>query len=46
MQRVWSILFGVFPVWFGIFCLAALAVLVIVLVARIIAGVLDTLPFV
>ena len=45
MQQIWQLLFGFFPAWFQAFLLGLLAVIVIVIVLKVVAFILDTIPF-
>lgn len=45
MAELWQILFGFFPAWFQAFLLGVLAVIVIVIIFKIVAFILDAIPF-
>lgn len=45
VQALWLMLFGFFPGWFQAGLLGILAIMAIILVMRITAFVLDTIPF-
>lgn len=46
MIQIWQMLFGFFPAWFQAFILGMLALIVIVIVFKIVAFILDCIPFV
>lgn len=45
MSQIWQLLFGFFPAWFQAFILGVLAAIVIIIVFKIVAFILDTIPF-
>lgn len=45
MSELWQLLFGFFPAWFQAFILGVLAVIVIIIVFKIVAFILDAIPF-
>lgn len=45
MSVLWQMLFGFFPAWFQAFLLGVLAVIVIIIVFKIVAFILDAIPF-
>lgn len=45
MTVVWQMLFGFFPAWFQAFILGVLAVIVVIIVFKIVAFILDAIPF-
>lgn len=45
MSVLWQMLFGFFPPWFQAFLLGVLAVIVIIIVFKIVAFILDAIPF-
>lgn len=45
MVVIWQMLFGFFPAWFQAFILGVLAVIVIIIVFKIVAFILDAIPF-
>ena len=45
MVVLWQMLFGFLPAWFQAFLLGVLAVIVIIIVFKIVAFILDAIPF-
>lgn len=45
MVKIWQMLFGFFPAWFQVFVLAVLAFIVVIIVFKIVAFILDCIPF-
>lgn len=45
MAAVWSIIFGFLPVWVQVVLLVLIAILLVILVVRVIAGILEAIPF-
>lgn len=45
MAQLWQLLFGFFPVWFQAFLLGLLALIVVIIVFKIVAFILDAIPF-
>ena len=45
MRELWQLLFGFFPAWFQAFILGVLAVIVLIIIFKIVAFILDAIPF-
>lgn len=45
MFELWQLLFGFFPAWFQAFLLGVLALIAVLIVFKIVAFILDAIPF-
>lgn len=45
MFELWQLVFGFFPAWFQAFLLGVLALIVVLIVFKIVAFILDAIPF-
>lgn len=45
MTALWSILFGFLPLWFQQLILVVIAISLLVLLIRVVAGILEAIPF-